>query len=136
MKFPGCKTETKPGKHSDTRPGKHSDNRTNPLALALDLANGHGSYTTADPERTRLPVGECEWPLHNLAIKCLTVSLPKRSRGGCLNSRTPPPGSRSGLRCPLKILETPTVDIIVFSGGGDGWFTAIEICLRTPGGLP
>jgi hypothetical protein len=39
-------------------PGKHSDTRIKPLPLA----NGHGRYITAKPERAFFSVGE--WPLH------------------------------------------------------------------------
>ena len=41
----------------------------------LALASGHGRYITVIPERALVSVGE--WPLH-IAVKFLTVSLPKR----------------------------------------------------------
>ena len=55
--------------------GKNSDARIKPLPLA----NGHGRYITVTPERALVSVGE--WPLH-IAVKFLTVSLPKPPYGG------------------------------------------------------
>ena len=57
--------------------------------------------------------------------KFLTVSLPKRLRNGRFTSETaalkPPPGSRSGLKHPLELLESSIGPyIIVFQCGDDG----------------
>ena len=64
-------------------PGKHSgtDTRIKPLPLA----NGHGRYITATPERALVSVGEC--PLH-LAVTFLNVSLPKPPCKGRFTSET------------------------------------------------
>jgi hypothetical protein len=50
---------------TEIKPGKNSDTRIKPLPLA----NGHGRYITATPERTPSSVGRWglgigEWPLH------------------------------------------------------------------------
>ena len=66
--FP-CLTHSDP-EGTETMPGKHSDTRIKPLPLD----NGHGRYITVTPERALVSVGK--WPL-NLALKFLTVSLPK-----------------------------------------------------------
>ena len=62
-------------KGTEIIPGKHSHTRIKPLALA----SGHGRYITVTPERALVSVGE--WPLH-IAVKFLTVSLPKPPSGG------------------------------------------------------
>jgi hypothetical protein len=57
-KCTGSGTEITPGKHSGT------------IIKPLPLANGHGRYMTATPERALVSVGE--WPLHMAGrdIKC------------------------------------------------------------------
>ena len=62
-------------KGTEIIPDKHSHTRIKPLALA----SGHGRYITVTPKRALVSVGE--WPLH-LAVKFLTVSLPKPPSGG------------------------------------------------------
>jgi hypothetical protein len=53
-------------------PGKHSDTRIKLLALT----NGHGRYMAVSPEWTL----SVRWrmPVKYIAVKCLSVSLPKR----------------------------------------------------------
>jgi hypothetical protein len=68
----------RPGSGTEINPGgRHSDTRI----ILLPLTYGHGRYITVTPERTLVSVGE--WPLHE-----------------------PPPGSRSGLKRSLGLLES------------------------------
>jgi hypothetical protein len=64
-------------------PGKDSDIRIKPLALT----NDHGRHITVSPERTPASVGGCPlniWPC--IAVKFLSVSLPKQPCSGCFTS--------------------------------------------------
>jgi hypothetical protein len=98
-------------------PGKHSDTRITHLRIKpLDLTNDHGRYITVTPERALASVGKCPlniyplifWPFHFQNGRITAVSLLK-----------PPPESRSGLKNPLGLLESP-IYVIVFQGEDDG----------------
>jgi hypothetical protein len=97
-------------------PVKDSHTRIKPFALA----SSHGRYITVTPERTLVSVGE--WPLHIAVINL----YPFHFGNGFVTAVSllkPPPGSRSGLKYPLKLLESSIVyaiSTIVFQGGDDG----------------
>jgi hypothetical protein len=97
----------------ETIPAKDPPTRIKPLAFASGY--GRSRYMTgivcSAPERTLLPVGG--WTLHMTygRYKRVTVSLLKRLPSGFCASETavelkPPPGSRSGLKYPLELLES------------------------------
>ena len=46
-----------------------------------------------------------------------------------------PPGSRSGLKCPLELLGSPRHNTIVFQGGGDGRGYSYRNVYKYPGAL-
>jgi hypothetical protein len=64
----------------------------------LALANGHGRHITVSPEQTLASVGRgfslSIWPSHF------------RNRRSAVSEVKPPPGSRSGLKNPLELLES------------------------------
>jgi hypothetical protein len=106
-------------RRTEITPVKHSHTRMKPLALA----SGHGRYITVTPEREILSVGE--WPLHISVINL----QPFHFRNGYVTAVSllkPPPGSRSGLKNPLGLLES-SLDIIVFKFNAETTGVVIEI---------
>jgi hypothetical protein len=87
-----------PGSGTEIIPGKHSDTGIKPLALT----NGHGRCITVTAERTLASVGGIS--VSNMAVKFLSVSLPKPPTA--VSELKLPPGSRSGFKNPLGLLES------------------------------
>jgi hypothetical protein len=100
--------------------------RIKPLASA----SGHGRYITVTPERVLVSVGV--WPLPITVIN----EEPAHFRYDYVTAVSPTPRTGSGLKYPLVLLESSTVDTIFFKAKAETAGVVIKICVKHLRGPP